>query len=90
MGPVLDQSGRQERGTPLSVDAQSIMEMHRGGSKTPKRQSAKSGVQTRDTGEDTSPCSFFFFNFIFKLYIIVLVLPNIKMNPPQVYMCSPS
>ena len=29
----------------------------------------------------------FFFNFIFKLYIIVLVLPNIKMNPPQVYMC---
>ena len=30
----------------------------------------------------------FFFNFIFKLYIIVLVLPNIKMNPPQVYMCS--
>jgi len=33
---------------------------------------------------------FFFSNFIFKLYIIVLVLPNIKMNPPQVYMCSPS
>ena len=33
---------------------------------------------------------FFFFNFIFKLYITVLVLPNIKMNPPQVYMCSPS
>ena len=32
----------------------------------------------------------FFFKsyFIFKLYIIVLVLPNIKMNPPQVYMCS--
>ena len=30
------------------------------------------------------------FNFIFKLYIIVLVLPNIKVNPPQVYMCSPS
>ena len=25
--------------------------------------------------------SFFFSNFIFKLYIIVLVLPNIKMNP---------
>jgi len=24
------------------------------------------------------------------LYIIVLVLPNVKMNPPQVYMCSPS
>ena len=28
---------------------------------------------------------FFKFYFIFKLYIIVLVLPNIKMNPPQVY-----
>ena len=33
---------------------------------------------------------FFFLNFIFKLYIIALVLPNIKMNQPQVYMCSPS
>ena len=33
---------------------------------------------------------FFKFYFIFKLYNIVLVLPNIKMNPPQVYMCSPS
>ena len=34
-------------------------------------------------GED----SFFFkFYFIFKLYIIVLVLPNIKMNPPQVFL----
>ena len=33
---------------------------------------------------------FLLFFFIFKLYIIVLVLPNIKMNPPQVYMCSPS
>ena len=31
-----------------------------------------------------------FFFFFFKLDIIVLVLPNIKMNPPQVYMCSPS
>ena len=31
---------------------------------------------------------FFNFYFIFKLYIIVLVLTNIKMNPPQVYMCS--
>src|SRR5574337_709346 len=28
--------------------------------------------------------------FIFKLYNIVLVLPNIKMNPPQVYIRSPS
>ena len=33
---------------------------------------------------------FFFFYFIFKLYKIVLVLPNIEMNPPQVYMRSPS
>ena len=32
----------------------------------------------------------FFLILFFKLYIIVLVLPNIKMNPPQVYMCSPS
>ena len=30
------------------------------------------------------------FYFIFKFYIIVLVLPNIKMSPPQVYMCYPS
>ena len=29
---------------------------------------------------------FFKFNFIFKLYNIVLVLPNIEMNLPQVYM----
>ena len=34
--------------------------------------------------------AYFLFYFIFKLYIIVLVLPNIKINPPQVYMCSPS
>ena len=33
---------------------------------------------------------FFKFYFIFKLYNIALVLPNIEMNPPQVYMCSPS
>ena len=33
---------------------------------------------------------FFCLFFFFKLYITVLVLPNIKMNPPQVYMCSPS
>ena len=30
------------------------------------------------------------FYFIFKLYNIVLVLPNIEMNLPQVYLCSPS
>ena len=33
---------------------------------------------------------FTWFYFIFKLYSTVLVLPNIEMNPPQVYMCSPS
>ena len=33
---------------------------------------------------------YFLILFYFKLYITVLVLPNIKMNPPQVYMCSPS
>ena len=33
---------------------------------------------------------FFVFYFIFKLYNIVLVLPYINMNPPQVYTCSPS
>ena len=37
-----------------------------------------------------SCCCFLFFNFIFKLYNIVLVLPNIEINPPQVYPCSPS
>ena len=33
---------------------------------------------------------FFKFYFIFKLCNIVLVLPNIEMNPPQVFPCSPS
>ena len=33
---------------------------------------------------------FFFLNFILELYNIVLVLTNIEMSPPQVYMCSPS
>ena len=51
-----------------------------------------------DVGNLISAFSFFFFLvfiylfiylFIFRLYITVLVLPNIKMNPPQVYMCSP-
>ena len=36
------------------------------------------------------PKTAFFFNFIFKLYNIVLVLPYIEMNPPQAYTCSPS
>ena len=30
----------------------------------------------------------FYLILFFKLYIIVLVLPNIKMNPPQVYIVS--
>ena len=34
--------------------------------------------------------TFLKFYFIFKLYNIVLVLPNIEMNPPQVYPRSPS
>ena len=33
---------------------------------------------------------FFSFNFIFKLHKILLVLPNIEMNPSQVYICSRS
>ena len=40
-----------------------------------------------------STCILFYFSkfyFIFKLYNIVLVLPNNEMNPPQVYLCSPS
>ena len=36
----------------------------------------------------TARISFFF--LIFKIYNIVLVLPYIEMNLPQVYMCSPS
>ena len=32
---------------------------------------------------------FIFLYFIFYLYNIVLVLPYINMNPPQVYTCSP-
>ena len=50
------------------------------------------GPKKWGTDAKTIPSVIFFFNFylIFKLYIIVLVLPNIKMNPPQVYMCSPS
>ena len=38
--------------------------------------------------EESVFCHLFF--FLFKVYNIVLVLPNIEMNPPQVYMCSPS
>ena len=41
-------------------------------------------------GYDISFSFFFKFYFIFKLYNIVLVLPNIEMNPPQLYLCSPS
>ena len=61
---------------------------------------AKSWTRLRDFTSLYLLCPFFFwgnqifqvsfFYFIFKLYIIVLVLPNIRMNPPQVYICSPS
>ena len=42
-----------------------------------------------DSGLATHYASFFFnLNFIFLLYNIVLVLPYINMNPPQVYINS--
>ena len=47
-------------------------------------------LKNKEILHTTSYKKFFFIFFIFKLYIIVLILPNIKMNPPQVYMCSPS
>ena len=53
----------------------------------PKIQAVKGNTLIR---KDRLNYYFFKFYLIFKLYIIVLVLPNIKMNPPQVYMCSPS
>ena len=38
-----------------------------------------------------SPFYFYFFSFIYLfIYSIVVVLPYIDMNPPWVYMCSPS
>ena len=49
-----------------------------------------SAVQQSESVTHIHISTFLKFYFIFKLYIIVLVLPNIKMNPPQVYMCSPS
>ena len=42
-------------------------------------------AKTTLTGHDSLFYFFFKFYFIFRLYITVLVLPNIKMNPPQVY-----
>jgi len=55
------------------------------------------GLSTRVSRRNVAMPTIFFlslyflkFYFIFKLHIIVLVLPNIKMNPPQVYTCSPS
>ena len=51
----------------------------------------KSIVLTRRTFADKVMSLLFLkFYFIFKLYNIVLVLPNIEMNLPQVYICSPS
>ena len=48
---------------------------------------APGGFQLTDVLSLAYDIYFFKFYFIFKLYIIVLVLPNIKMNLPQVYMC---
>ena len=58
------------------------------------KQSLGGGQETGQIGYSTNRIRysllfiyfFFFFNFyfIFKLYITVLDLPNIKMNPPQV------
>ena len=42
-----------------------------------------------DTLINKNRAHFFKFYYIFKFYNIVLVLPNIKMNPPQVYMRYP-
>ena len=48
-------------------------------------------VENLISGSSAFSFSFFFLiYFIFKLYNIVLVLPNIEMSLPQVYMCSPS
>ena len=38
----------------------------------------------------TQSSIFFFFNYLFILLYIVLVLPYTDMNLPWVYMCSPS
>ena len=58
----------------------------------PGRLQSMESIRVRhDWATSLSLFTFFFkFYFIFKLFITVLVLPNIKMNPPQVYMCSPS
>ena len=37
-----------------------------------------------------SPCFIYLLTYFLSLYNIVLVLPYIDMNPPWVYMCSPS
>ena len=52
-------------------------------------QRAQGGSQPLPTSLASSMWLFLssIFFFFFKLYVIVLVLPNIKMNPPQVYMC---
>ena len=68
---------------------------------SPPGSSVHGDSPSKNTGEGSFAFSFSFFffrrfgykcvfYFIFKLYTIVLVLPNIEMNPPQVYPCSPS
>ena len=57
------------------------------GTETSKQLSGSPEIQI-DTVQKAAIAHFFLtfkFYFIFKLYIIVLVLPNIKMNPPQAY-----
>ena len=58
----------------------------------PYMTTGKTIALTRQTfvGKVMSLLFFFLFYIIFKLYNIVLVLPNIEMNPPQVYPRSPS
>ena len=56
--------------------------------KAPKDQLDSSSILENEPPSLTS--FIFLFYFIFKLYNIVLVLPNIEMNPPQVYICSPT
>ena len=54
----------------------------------PEGWNGEGGGRRVQDGEHMYTCGNFFFfilfYFIFKLYIIVLVLPNIKMNPQQV------
>ena len=56
----------------------------------PQPQLVSRGLWIWTTWAGLSHSANVWFLFFFKLYNIVLVLPNIKMDPPQVYLCSPS